>query len=37
MDYSDYIDVTAVCTPKTIGRLGRFVEGWTPPKEDWED
>ena len=37
VDYSETIDVTAVCTPKTIGRLGRFVEGWTPPKEDWED
>ena len=37
VDYSESIDVTAVCTPKTIGRLGRFVEGWTPPKEDWED
>jgi GTPase len=37
VDYSETIDVTAVCTPKTIGRLGRFVEGWTQPKEDWED
>ena len=37
VDYSESIDVTAVCTPKTIGRLGRFVEGWTQPKEDWED
>jgi GTP-binding protein HflX len=36
VDYSQTIDVVAVCTPKTIGRLGAMVEGWTPPKEDWE-
>ncbi len=36
VEYSDTIDVVAVCTPKTIGRLGPLVEGWTPPREDWE-
>lgn len=36
VEYGETIDVTAVCTPKTIGRLGPLVEGWTAPKEDWE-
>ncbi len=36
VDYSDTIDVTAVCTHKTIGRLRDYVEGYTPPREDWE-
>ena len=37
VEYGGTIDVTAVCTPKTIGRLGPLVEGWTPPREDWEE
>ena len=37
VDYTETIDVVAVCTPKTIGRLGPLVEGWKPHKEDWED
>ncbi len=37
VDYSDTIDVVAVCTPKTIGQLGPLVEGWTPHKEPWEE
>ena len=37
VDYSDTIDVVAVCTPRTIGRLGPLVEGWKPHKEEWED
>jgi GTP-binding protein HflX len=36
VEYADTIDVVAVCTPKTIGRLGPLVEGWTEPKEEWE-
>ena len=36
VEYSETIDVVAVCTPKTIGRLGEYVEGWQPPKEPWE-
>jgi GTP-binding protein HflX len=35
VDYTDTIDVVAVCTPKTIGRLGPLVEGWAPPKEEF--
>ena len=37
VDYSETIDVVAVCTPKTIGQLGPLVEGWQPHKEEWED
>ena len=37
VDYGETIDVVAVCTPKTIGRLGPLVEGWRPHKEPWED
>ena len=36
VEYGETIDVVAVCTPRTIGRLGPLVEGWTAPKEDWE-
>ncbi|MBQ3134517.1 MAG: GTPase HflX [Oscillospiraceae bacterium] len=37
VDYTETIDVVAVCTPKTIGRLGPLVEGWQPHKEPWEE
>ncbi|MBR2935123.1 MAG: GTPase HflX [Oscillospiraceae bacterium] len=37
VDYTETIDVVAVCTPKTIGQLGPLVEGWQPHKEPWED
>ncbi|MBE6972664.1 MAG: GTPase HflX [Ruminococcaceae bacterium] len=37
VDYSETIDVVAVCTPKTIGQLGPLVEGWQPHKEPWEE
>ena len=37
VDYSETIDVVAVCTPKMIGQLGAFVEGWKPSKEPWEE
>ena len=36
VEYGETIDIVAVCTPKTIGRLGPLVEGWQPQKEDWE-
>ena len=36
--YEGDIEVTAVCTPVLLGRLRDYVaEGWTPPKEPWED
>ena len=37
VDYSQTIDIVAVCTPKIIGQLGSLVEGWKPRKEFWED
>jgi len=37
VDYAGTIDVTAICTPRVIGRLGPLVEGWTPRKEPWEE
>ncbi len=36
VEYSETIDVTAVCTHKTIGQLKNYVEGYEKPKEDWE-
>ena len=33
VDYSETIDVVAVCTPRTIGQLKAYVEGWQPPAE----
>ena len=36
VEYGETIDIVAVCTPKTVGRLGPLVEGWQPSKEDWE-
>jgi len=37
VEYSETIDVVAVCTPKVIGQLGPLVEGWKPHKEPWEE
>ena len=37
VEYGATIDVTAVCTHKTIGWLGPLVEGWTSYKEPWEE
>ena len=36
VEYGGTVDVTAVCTPRVIGQLHQFIEGWTEPKEDWE-
>ncbi|MBU5434593.1 GTPase HflX [Pseudoflavonifractor sp. MSJ-37] len=38
VEYADTIEVTAVLTPILLGRMQDYiVEGWTPPKEPWED
>ena len=37
VDYAATIEVEALCPEKLLGRLGPRVEGWVPPKEDWED
>ncbi len=36
VEYGGTVDVTAVCTPRVIGQLKEYIEGWTEPKEDWE-
>ena len=36
VEYGTTVDVVAVCTPRIIGQLHQFIEGWTEPKEDWE-
>ena len=34
--YGETVDVTAVCTPRIMGQLQDYIEGWVEPKEDWE-
>ena len=36
VEYGETVDVTAVCTPRIMGRLKGYIEGWAEPKEDWE-
>lgn len=36
VEYGATVDVVAVCTPRIIGQLHQFIEGWAEPKEDWE-
>lgn len=36
VEYGATVDVVAVCTPRIIGQLHQFIDGWTEPKEDWE-
>ena len=36
VEYCETVDVVAVCTPRIIGQLKDYIEGWTEPKEDWE-
>ena len=34
--YGETVDVTAVCTPRVMGQIKDYIEGWVEPKEDWE-
>ena len=36
VEYGETVDVVAVCTPRLLGQLKDYIEGWTPPKESWE-
>ena len=36
VEYSETIDIVAVCPPKVLGQIGDYTQDWTPPKEDWE-
>ena len=38
VEYGETIQVVAVCAEKTAGQVKEYViDGWTPPKEFWED
>lgn len=37
VEYAETIDVVAVCTPRIIGQIKDYIEGYTEPKEDWEN
>ena len=36
VEYGATVDVVAVCTPRVMGQLKDYIEGWTEAKEDWE-
>jgi len=36
VDYGETIDIVAVCTPRILGQVKDYVEGYAEPKEDWE-
>ena len=36
VEYGENIDVSALCDPRTVGRVKDYIEGYEPPKEDWE-
>ena len=36
VEYAASIDVVAVCTPKVLGQVKDYVEGWHEEREDWE-
>ncbi len=37
VEYGETVDIVAVCVPRVLGTLREYIEGWKPPKEDWED
>ena len=36
VEYGETVDITAVCTPRIVGQLKDYIEGWQEEKEDWE-
>ena len=36
VEYGETVDVVAVCTPRIIGQLKDYIDGWTESKEEWE-
>ena len=36
VEYGATVDVVAICTPRLLGQMKDYIEGWTEPKEDWE-
>ena len=35
VEYGETVDITAVCTPRIMGQLKDYIEGWQEEKEDW--
>ena len=36
VEYGVAVDVVAICTPRLLGQLKDYIEGWTEEKEEWE-
>ena len=36
VEYGETVDITAVCTPRIMGQLKDYIEGWQEEKEDWK-
>ena len=36
VEYGATVDVVAICTPRLLGQLKEYIEGWTEEKEEWE-
>ncbi|MBE6919403.1 MAG: GTPase HflX [Ruminococcaceae bacterium] len=36
VEYGATVDVVAICTPRLLGQLKDYIEGWVEEKEDWE-
>ena len=36
VEYGATVDVVAICTPRLLGQLKDYIEGWTEEKEEWE-
>lgn len=36
VEYSETVDVVAVCNPRQLGMMKDYIEGWVEPKEEWE-
>ena len=36
VEYGATVDVVAICTPRLLGQLKDYIEGWNEEKEEWE-
>ena len=36
VEYGATVDVVAICTPRLLGQLKDYIEGWAEEKEEWE-
>ncbi len=37
VEYGATVDVVAICTPRLLGQLKDYIEGWIEEKEEWEE